>query len=325
MVFNVIKIESNNYTIDDLNPVLIKQNELYDDINDIAKSIDNLTNDKLMETVINSLSMVTENVGHTTIISETHKELIQMCYLMVEKKNKTVNDKINGVGQILVKGLIEMDNPEYNKNIVIGTIIIMKISINNGKYENAKITNKDISEILYRKCVKRCIIIDPGLKQENHITEVNYVIEPIEFLQLNEKMNMKYFEFNALDYIVKLFIEIEPTQNIINNDLCLVFNKYIVKGRGLLCLQNSEGVFVDVSKETYDKLMIVLKYKKKKTIDQEALDKTKKNDILQHFYIVLNNEYMKLKNYNNDNNNDNYNSENKLCLNDIIKSNIKNE
>ena len=107
-------------------------------------------------------------------------------------------------------------------------------------------------------------------------------------MTIEEKMNTKFFEFQASQYIIKVFIEIKPSFYSINEPLSALFGRHNVMGRGFVTQQNVDGRFVDLNIETFNKLLYVLSDRQRK----ENEEKTKDTD---NFYRLIEKKYKKFK------------------------------
>jgi hypothetical protein len=282
MPFDIIIINPNNFSVSDYIPSKIKYDDILDFLKDHTTVINVSTPNDMMGTIINTLNLSQDIPGNTTTIFESTNYIIQMCHLLDDTQT-IFNKPINEIANIYCKGLTQ---PE-KKDIIKGSVVCMKSKINqNDSFEVDSLTITELATILYRNCVKRGIVLN-----KNSIDEFEYVAEPIEFMTMDEKLNTKFFEFNASEYIIKVFIEIKPSFDSINEPLSALFGRHNVYGRGFVTQQNVDGRFVDLNMETFEKLLYVLSDRQKKESDE----KTKDTD---NFYRLIDKKYNNFKKQN---------------------------
>lgn len=285
MNFQIIILNANNFMIHDY----IKSKIVYDDIHDFINENSTLvtieSSNQLLGTIINTLGMTEDIMGHTTTIKESETNLVQMCHLLDDEHFKSNKDK-NGLAALFYKGLLA----ESTKEEVRGPVICIKSNIlADGTYSNSSLETKELAAILYRNCVKRGIVLN-----KNAIDEIEYIIEPIENMTIDEKANLKFFEFNALDHVIKIFVEINPSFDHINEPLSALFGRHLVKGRGFVILQNVDGKFIDLDTNTFMKLLAIMSDKKIKDKEENGANKENTN-IQPNFYLLLDNQYKKFR------------------------------
>ena len=280
MPFDIIIINPNNFCVSDFIPSKIKYDDILDFIKDHSTIINVSTPDEMMGTIINTLNLSQEIHGNTSTVFESTNYIIQMCHLLDNNEN-TINKPINEIANVYTRGLTQ---PE-KKDIIKGSVVCMKSKINhNDLFEVDSITVTELATILYRNCVKRGIVLNKNAS----FNEFEYVAEPIEFMTMDEKLNTKFFEFNASEYIIKVFIEIKPSFDSINDPLSALFGRHNVYGRGFVTLQNVDGRFIDLNIDTFEKLLYVLSDRQTKENDE----KTKDTD---NFYRLIDKKYKKFK------------------------------
>ena len=279
MSFDIIIINPNNFSVSDFVPSKIKYDEILDFLKDNTQIINVETSNDMVGVIINTLNLSQEIPGNTTTIHESTDYIIQMCHLLDDTVT-TINKPINEVANIYFKGLTQ---PE-KKEIIKGSVVCMKSKINtNDVYGVDSVNINELAMILYRNCVKRGIVLN-----KNSIDEFEYVAEPIEFMTMDEKLNTKFFEFNASEYIIKVFIEIKPSFNSINEPLSALFGRHNVYGRGFVTQQNVDGRFVDLNLNVFEKLLYVLS--DRQTKENEPTPKNTDN-----FYRLIDKKYKKFK------------------------------
>ena len=280
MPFNIIVINPNNFTISDFIPSKIKYDDILDFVKDNTYVIPINEPQEMMAIIINTLGLTPEIVGHTANIIESTNYIIQMCHLL-DDESTTVEKPINEIANIFTKGLTQ---PE-RKDIIKGPVVCMKTSIDaNDTYQIDSVTVNDLAMLLYRNCVKRGIV----LNKNSSIDEFEYVAEPVEFMTLDEKLNTKFFEFQASEYIIKVFIEINPSFCVVNEPLSAIFGRHNVLGRGFITQQNVDGRFIDLDKSTFEKLLYVLS-------DRQRKENEEKPSNVDNFYRLLDKKYKKFK------------------------------
>jgi len=279
MPFDIIIITPNNFSISDYVSHKIKYDDVLDFLKDHSTIVNVSTSNEMIGTVINTLKLSQEIHGNTTTIFESTNYIIQMCHLL----DDTITQPVNEIANVYCKGITQ---PE-KKDIIKGSVVCMKSKINqNDSFEVDSLNITELATILYRNCVKRGIVLN-----KNSIDEFEYVSEPVEFMTMDEKLNTKFFEFNASEYIIKVFIEIKPSFDSINEPLSALFQRHNVCGRGFVTLQNVDGRFVDLNISVFEKLLYVLSDRQKKENDQ----KTKDTD---NFYRLIDKKYNNFKKQN---------------------------
>jgi hypothetical protein len=288
MSFNIIIIDINQYTIHDFIPSKIKFDDILDFLEDTTEIKSVSSSEEMIGVIVNTLNMKNDTLAHTTNIYESSNYVIQMCHL-IDDDNFKSGKNMNEVANIYWKGILGREGKEE----IRGKVVCMKSKINNDKYETETLHLKELANILYRNCVKRGIILNL-----NSYDEFEFVAEPIEFMTLEERMNCKYFEFQALDYIIKVFVEIKPSFNSINEPLSAIFGRHNVKGKGIVTIQNVDGKFIDLPKDIFIKLLAILSDKsslsKSDNKNNENENNENKKDDKQsvdNFYRILDNKY----------------------------------
>ena len=279
MPFDIIIINPNNFSISDYITSKINYDDILEFVKDHATCVNVSNTNEMMGTIINTLNLSNEIPGNTTTIFESSNYIIQMCHLLDDTEN-IYNKPINEIANVYNRGLTQ---PE-KKDIIKGSVVCMKSKINsNDSFEVDTLSITELATILYRNCVKRGIVLN-----KNSIDEFEYVAEPIEFMTMDEKLNTKFFEFNASEYIIKVFIEIKPSFDSINEPLSALFGRHNVYGRGYVTQQNVDGKFVDMNMDTFEKLLYVLSDRQKKENDEKPKD-------TDNFYRLIDKKYKKFK------------------------------
>jgi hypothetical protein len=279
MPFDIIIINPNNFSVSDYISSKINYDDIIDFLKDHTTIVNVSTTNDMIGTIVNTLDLTQEIPGNTTTIFESTNYIIQMCHLLDDTEN-IFNKPINEIANVYHKGLTQ---PE-KKDIIKGSVVCMKSKINqNDLFEVDSLTINELATLLYRNCVKRGIVLN-----KNSIDEFEYVSEPIEFMTLDEKLNTKFFEFNVSEYIIKVFIEIKPSFDSINEPLSALFGRHNVYGRGFITQQNVDGRFVDLNIDTFKKLLYVLSDRQKKDTDEKTKD-------TNNFYRLIDKKYNKFK------------------------------
>jgi hypothetical protein len=277
MSFNIIIINPNNFCISDFIPSKINYNEILTFLIEHTTIINVSSPNDMMGTIINTLNLSQDIHGNTTTIFESSNYIVQMCHLLDDQLN-TFNKPINEIANIYHKGITQ---PE-KKDIIKGHVVCMKTNIINDKFEVDSLNIEDLATILYRNCVKRGIVLN-----QNSIDEFEYVAEPIEFMTLDEKLNTKFFEFNISEYIVKVFIEIKPSFDTLNESLSALFGKHNVYGRGFVTLQTIDGKFIDLNIDIFEKILYILS-------DRQNINNNEINNT-DNFYRLIDKRYKLFK------------------------------
>lgn len=311
MTFDILLINTNQFHLADYVKSKIIYDELLEFIEENGQIVTVNSSQQMIGVIIDTLEMTKDTMGHTTNIYESDKNIVQMCHLLDDEHNKSGKAE-NGLAQLLSKGIFYDKESEDNKGEIRGRIVCMKSKIlGDGTCVNESLNFKDFATILYRNCVKRGVVI-----QYNSTTnlcewnEIEYIVDPVEFMSLEEKQNMKFFEFQALENIIKVFVEIMPSFDQINEPLSALFGRHNVKGLGIVSLQNVDGKFIDMDKKTFSKILAIMSNKSHKPEEQlnpehtqddqpdpeNTLNKqAEQKQQIKNFYTILEQKYKKFK------------------------------
>jgi len=265
-------IESNDYSVSDCIPQKNTYDDLYDYLLDIVE-FKSVPESKIMDEVVVQTGMdKNKNItGDTSKIYENDKIIIDMCY----GYDNPVDD-INNVAQFAKDGICGIINVSDS---IKGNVVCIKSLVDaRGKCTLNNITLHDITNALHKKIVKRAVMLNPP----NEIVHYEYVIDPVEVLTDTERNNYKFFNFPLLGMNVTVFVEIEPSDDNINELCSAIFSKNYVKSRCIISMTNDKGIFVDIDKES-DMITKILRVLCDKS---QSRSKNDKNNEHENSYVV---------------------------------------
>lgn len=272
-------IESNDYSISDYIPQKNTYEDLYEFVSDIVE-LKSVPESQIMDEIIRQTGMEKHSTsGGTTKIYDNDKIIIDMCYAY----DKT-SDDVNNLAEIARDGILGLLNP---KDTIRGNAVCIKSSVDvDGKCKIENISLSDITNAIHRKIVKRAVILNPP----NEIVHYDYVMDPVEMLSEEERNNFKYISFPFLGNSVKLFVEIEPSNNTVNELGSGMFYKHIVSGRCILTMSNDKDIFLDIDKECNmaQKIIRVLSDRSVPNEFNEKINEDKESNIMNGIKIINN-------------------------------------
>lgn len=232
-------MESNDYSVNDCIPQKNTYEDLYEIVTDFVE-LKSVPESQVMDEVIRQTGMEKySTTGGTTKIFENDKIIIDMCYAYDKP-----SDDVNHMAQFTRDGILGLLD---TRDTIRGNVVFIKSSVDaNGRAKAENISLSDITTAVHRKIVKRAVI----LNAPNEIVHYEYVMDPVEMLSEEERNNFKYINFPFLGNDIKLFVEIEPSSDTVNELASGIFHKSIVNGRCILSMSNDKDIFVDINKES---------------------------------------------------------------------------
>ncbi len=161
----------------------------------------------------------------TTTFFENEKNVYQIVHLATfdgsennELNKKIMEKKYNGLGTVLVNEIYK----------IYGNVIVIKSEIKNDDTTKlADLTIKEFFDIFRQKKVTKGVLIKPN----NEINEIEYVGNPLSWLDTAEAHNFRYYEKEILGQIFMFFIQIKPKEKKINKYACELYgNTHLIYG-----------------------------------------------------------------------------------------------
>ena len=163
-----------------------------------------------MEKIITTVDPIEGAMMFTTNFYECNNYVYQMVHLTtfdgsnVEINTKIKNKKYNGIANIL-------GNYTFS---IFGNAIVSKFKIN----QDYTMTQEDLSvqeffDVFRKKKVYRGLLI----RTNGEINEIEYVKDPLSWVDQKHRMNYRYYEVEILGKILMFFIQVVPDSNIQND------------------------------------------------------------------------------------------------------------
>ncbi len=267
--------------------------KIENDIEDYIK-LTNISNEtSMIELIVNTLEITPEINVFTTNIYEDEQYVFQMIHLIQYENHKlfeninniVIEKKKNNIANILCNNLYK----------VFGNVIITKSKINSdNSISPENITLNDIINVFRKKKVNTGILIKPN----NNLEEIEYVGNPLSWMDANKTTNFRYYEIEIMGKIFMFFIEIMPENNILNNFATHLYgganpifgNVFLVMRNKPEDMRITENIYLDLFKNTIIKLEKIIKNvnfdKSEEPVGYDHINKKYSN-----FYNLINEKY----------------------------------
>ena len=264
--------------------------KLNDSIKDLIE-IKTITENDLMQTIIDSIKLNPEMMGETSTIYEDHKIIYQFCHLDYNNPNTQKDDNtLNNLCSYL----------NILKEKVYGVCVILKFIIDKDyKYINSDIDIEELNDIIYKKENHKGVIIKTDNKIEEFDFKQNYIFETfgkdkikdyacVEVRLLKYSFNM-YLNKHAKDY----------------NLYASKIDKYAIKGDVYIVGKIHDTEFCDITKDIIEKVLDIFfnnidKYKELGKDDFKSTDKLCTNAPIllnfKHKCLINDKDYIKYHN-----------------------------
>ena len=235
-IFNIAIIKPNNFLFDKTQESL-SQIKQYIELKEV-------TQDTLMETIIDILNISSNIVSETSMSYEDSEYVYQISHIKRNAKyNKSIdtNQEVNGIASYLVKGREEI----YG----IAILLCFKIMDNN-KCSGYTIKLDDINRLLYKK------IVHVGLK-----VNCDGAVEECTFTEdiVDKHSNYdKRIELSVLNFNLIVIVCSKPKPNKINKKATILFGDKKIHGIVYVALLETSNIFSSITKEVFSKLLTVL-------------------------------------------------------------------
>lgn len=230
--------------------------------------------------IISTLDAVEGTITYTSNIYECNNYVYQMYHLTTYDGSSTEinaivkSKKYNGIANILAN---------YTFSI-FGSALVSKFKINS----DSTLTQEDLSikeflDIFRRKKVYKGLLI----KTNNDITEIEFVGDPLSWVDPKQRMNYRYYEFEIFGKIIMFFIQIKPEINELNNFAIDLYGRANqIRGDVFIALRDKPNDYRIVH-EMYSDITVGLIKKLRELMIDENFDKT----ILPSFYNHIEQKY----------------------------------
>lgn len=272
----IIKPNHIKYTDLDMNYTRLTKEKLLDDIENSVEFITVSDKEELFTIFSKYLNFKDNEWGDTIKWYDDHQYIYEICFNDDYYKKK---NNINNIAQYLTNNFLRITD----------NVLLLKTKVElDGSYSNCNVTLNDIIDIYYKKFIHKEILI----KYNGEINEVNYMINPIDHIKPDCISNFRYNEIQLHDKIMMVFFELKPSNDLPNEKASIIHGKK-TNGNVIIALRNKEEdmtqiehVYVDFTKDLFEKLLSVLSVKKNELVDTHD----------ESFYQLLNNKYNNYKN-----------------------------
>lgn len=254
--FNVIIIEPNTITVNRNNEILNRA--------EIDKycNIHQITNNNLMDLIVDTCEITPSDYGDTVIVHEDANNVYQLC--CKADMSKFLKNKINET-ENTAKNENQNENNNLNANYlasylargnqsVDGKTVLIKSNIGeNNICTLSSFTMNELYDIFNSKYIHKGI----KLGVDSNAEEYEFNDNPLECMS-EEEMNLyRWIEVPISKFNLIMYIQIEPLNNEINRLATrLVGNKKIF-GDVIIVSKSTEHEYIDLDIDTYNKLIVV--------------------------------------------------------------------
>jgi hypothetical protein len=207
-----------------------------------------------------------------------------------------------------------------NGNLCESNMLLIKRNITNDKFDYIDITLDDIIQMVIDTFLHKGVI----LRHNGHIDQYEYIYDPLEWtIQKETHENIRYHEFKLLNFIMTFYVNKNEKQESVkfNKNASVIYGKKIY-GDVILSLRDTENISSNhnLTKDTIDKILKIFYIRKPLNANEYKLKPTNENKEISeehdvryfpsitkypNFYMVIENEFSRLKNNENKNINEN--------------------
>jgi hypothetical protein len=233
------------YSQSDRNFARLTHDNIENDIEDYIeiKSIEQSTLMDEITTILNT----PDAVAHTMRCYEDNEYIYELCYHSYIDNTK--KSTINNIASHLTKFTDK----------VVGNAIILKSKINYNKTcELVDISLNDIVDIYKKIFVHTGVIVMPN----GTIDEYNYIFNPIDLIKPDQMNNIRFYELKIFNRVIQLFIEVNPSDNTLNEYASILYNKSLINGKVIFGMRYTfddvrmtETEYCDLTKDILKKIV----------------------------------------------------------------------
>lgn len=202
-----------------------------------------ISQDKLMEKVIEVNQLTPEIMGSTDPFYETNTHAYQMCHKNLDEYQNQQTNNENGQDK---NSICSWMSSGYDNRYDDILLLSCKIGENGiCSFDNIKI--EDVVDVLYSKLIHKCIKI--GI--DGTVTELEFKRSPIETEKSFE--NCRWVECPFFMY--NLLIGINESETEVNKKATRLMGVCKIKGDVLVISKSSENEYIDLDMKLFNKFM----------------------------------------------------------------------
>lgn len=272
--FDVIIIEPNKEKIQ-----YGYNREIIDQYISIHKT--SLKNNELMNLIVDTIDITTDDIGDTIIVEESEDSVVQLCC------KGQITDKPDEVAK-------QKDDPNYIASYLIrgnrsvyGRAVVLKSRITEDNTCIPDTINIDeLHSILATKFIHKGII----LKCNKDVKEFTFKVDPLEDYDKDKISNYRWLEVPLFKFNLIIHLQVNPDNDNINKNATRLAGNKIINGDVLITSKSTEHEYIDFDIDTYKKLIKIsggsLDDRNIKDIDKDG-EKIDNLPIVMHRYRVL--------------------------------------
>jgi hypothetical protein len=296
MKFKIAIIEPNDLFFSDLDmrPSRFEKERIIDEIEDYVtfKQVENT--EEMMGIIIETLNLEKGGEGEiynkTYTCYQTDDTVYQLCY-SYSPNDLTNKNKKNGVASYL-----------NEENITLyGSCVLLKSKIlSDNTCVPLTININDTVDVFISQFIHKGVIINT----DGNLQNFTYMKNPAECLSQDERSNVKFYEYDIFGKIFMLFIEVNPTNNLLNEYASILAYKKI-NGRVLVAIRNKDEFETDHTYYNYNnidekylrKILTILsdKNEERELTSNEninaTIEKATGKKMYTNFYRIVDNRY----------------------------------
>jgi hypothetical protein len=247
---------------------------------------------------------------------------------VIKEKNDIVNiADIYYTSEYNIQAMFLQSNEGYNSNKInlLGSqlnngnscesnMLLIKRNITNDNFDYVDITIDDIIQMVIDTFLHKGVI----LRHDGRIDQYEYIYDPLEWtIQKETHENIRYHEFKLLNFVMTFYVNKNEKQESekFNKNATVIYGKNIY-GDVILSLRDTESISSNhnLTTETIEKILKIFYVRKPLNENQYRLNPTNENNEITdehdvryfpsitkypNFYMVIENEYFRLKKYEN--------------------------
>ena len=239
--FNIAIIKFNNYNIkEDVKD--ISKEDIKKDLEKLVE-IREVTQNTMMENIIEVLKLTTHHVADSALCYEDDKNVYQLCNMrLLDTNNSNGKGNFNCLGTLLTT----------TKETIYGDSVLIKSKITeDNTCIDDSIDIDDIVNLYYSKIVHKTVSINA----DGEISELLFRKSPFENMDKDMLNNYRYIDHNILGFVFQMHIEVIPTKDKVNKKMTILKGNSIIKGNVILLLKTHEYNFLDIDKKLLKKIL----------------------------------------------------------------------
>ncbi len=272
-MFNLAIIKNNDYILNNSDSLSHVKNNITEYIEFV--DVDDI--DDMMTKTICAIKLNPESMGETSICYEDD----MYCYQIMHVIHIANQPSVNKLASTLLS----------NGELIYDVAVIIKTKINDDFQTESSIINiDDISQILYNKFHHMCLNL---IASDNSLKLFEFTNDPVENFTPEVVSNYSWYEIPFLDMFIIVFIQIYPTNDILNHNASIICNKRI-HGDVLLTLKSNSNQFFNIDQDTFKKILAIRSDTNMifgLNPDEELIANNTQNKIRQNPFCLLKKRY----------------------------------